>query len=126
MVAEYASSAYAAEYAGLLLRAGASPDLVETALHVAQDELRHARRSAEVHAVAGGTQLPDVEPDALRLPASSELLDDLIMATVRVFCFSETIAVRLFRLLRSGATVPIAIDVLDEILRDEPTHAALG
>lgn len=44
----------------------------------------------------------------------------------RVFCLGETVAVRLFKRLREGATVPVARAALDRVLTDEVRHRDFG
>jgi hypothetical protein len=114
-----------------LLQLGFSPDLIRDGLDIVADELDHARLSHDVHVDAGGTGAPAIDRGSLSLDATitatAEDLDvAVVLATVRVFCLGETVAVPLFRHLRSGCTQPTARAALDRIVVDEGRHSSFG
>ncbi len=126
--AEYTSAAITHHLTLWLIQMGASPDLIDDGLRIVQDELVHARMSAEVYAEAGGTEPPAIDRDNLQLPRTPEqpLEADVARWGVQIFCLGETVAVPLFSHLREGCTVPIARDALDRILKDEVRHRDFG
>lgn len=128
MEAEYRSAAITQELSLWLIRVAVSPDLILDGLRIVKDELKHAELSHEVHAAGGGREPPHIVRDSLGLPrhVQDPLEHDVLRATVEIFCLGETVAVRLFRELRSRATVPAARRALDRILRDEVRHRDFG
>ena len=108
------------------MQLGASPDLVSDGLAIAADELRHSARCVEVFHAAGGTGAVPVDPSALVVDATGDLVADLLKGVLRLFCLGETLAVAMFAEARTNASVPIAKDVLTEIVRDEVRHRAFG
>jgi hypothetical protein len=124
--AEYASSIYAQDHARRLSAVGAPSELIHDALDVARDELRHAQLSSNVSQAAGGDIAITIDGVIVALPAASDPLGTLISDTVLRFCLAETLAVRLFRLLHAAARAEPARSALEQIVVDEPRHAALG
>ncbi len=126
--AEYRSSALAQQLTLWLTQIGASPDLIETGLRIAQDELDHARESFDVYRAAGGTQAVSLERPALVTGGVTDQALELrvLDATVTVFCLGETVAVPLFRRLRSGCDIAVPRAVLDRIVNDEARHSSFG
>lgn len=125
-VAEYTSAALTQQITLWLLLVGGPPDLVRAGLRVVEDELAHSELAADVSDAAGASgERPALDPAGLAIgdgdPAAS-----LVSWTVRSLCVGETVAVPLFRLLRSRCTVPVARVALDRVLRDEPHHRQLG
>lgn len=125
--AEYRSAALTQHFTLWLTQLGAPPDLLETGLRVARDELDHAALSSAVFEAAGGRQPPALRRESLALPRSSGPLEiDLLHHGVRLYCLGETVAVRLFSTMRQGAEQPQAREALDRILRDEVVHRDFG
>lgn len=126
--AEYRSSALAQQLTLWLTQIGASPDLIETGLAIAQDELDHARDSYAVYLEAGGTGAVSLaRPKLLTTHGPDEALEIQVLdAAVIVFCLGETVAVPLFRHLRAGCDVGAARTALDRIVQDEPRHSSFG
>ncbi len=126
--AEYRSSALAQQLTLWLTQIGASPDLIEAGLRIAQDELDHARESFEVYRAAGGLRAVALERPRLVTGggADEDLELQVLDAAVTVFCLGETVAVPLFRHLRSGCDNADAGAVLDRIVNDEPRHSSFG
>jgi hypothetical protein len=129
--AEYRSAALTHHYVLWLLQLGFSPDLIRDGLDIVADELDHARLSHDVHIDAGGADAPAIDRGSLTLDAtitaSAQDLDvAVVLATVRVFCLGETVAVPLFRHLRSGCNQSTAKSALDRIVVDEGRHSAFG
>lgn len=126
--AEYRSAAASAEMSLWLMRIAASPDLIRSALRIADDEIEHARMSSEVYAEAGGEEPPDIQPGELGLLRRHPVpLDqDVVRNALAVFCLGETVAVPLFAHLRSGCVEPVARAALDRILLDEVRHRDFG
>jgi hypothetical protein len=64
----------------------------------------------------------------LELPRTggAPLEEDATRACLEVFCLGETVAVRLFKELRTACEVPVARRVLDRVLRDEVRHRDFG
>jgi hypothetical protein len=127
IAAEYTSAAITQHFVLWSMQAGAPPDLIDDGLEIVKDELVHSRMSNEVYVAAGGAEAPAIDPTSLALGRrSSDLLDDVTLAALRVFCIGETIAVPLFRHLRARSTEPVARAALDRILRDEVRHRDFG
>jgi hypothetical protein len=126
--AEYRSAAITSNLVLWLLQLAVSPDLVRDGLQVVDDELEHAALSHATYVAAGGREPPHIDRAhlGLRGPESGQLEQAALIATVRVFCLGETVAVPLFRHLRSGCVQPTARDALDRILLDEARHSAFG
>ena len=125
--AEYTSAAHAHHLTLWLIQLGFPRELVDDGLAIVKDELDHAALSAEVAREAGATVPPALVSDQLALPRlRSDLRQDAVVAVTELFCLGETVAVPLFKTLRSECTVPVARDALDRILRDEVRHRAFG
>jgi hypothetical protein len=126
--AEYRSAALGQHLGLWLIQMGLSPDLLRDAIAVVDDELEHARLSHEVYQAAGGSGIVPLDRSALQLhdAVGQPLEHRVLLATVRVLCLGETVAVPLFRHLRAGCTVPVARATLDRILADEAGHRSLG
>jgi len=126
--AEYRSAAITQELVLWLIQIGASPDLIRDGLRIVSDELRHAELSSIVYRQGGGQEPPQIVRESLSLPrrTSEPLEHDVARTAVEVFCLSETLAVRLFKELRSGCRVVQAKRALDRILRDEVRHRDFG
>lgn len=125
--AEYGSAAVAQQVTLWLIQVGAPPDLIRDGLQVVRDELAHSELSAEVAGAAADRVVrPVIDPAVLTLPAPNGPLLAVASAVVRYFCIGETVAVPLFRMLRSKATVPAARRVLDTVLGDEARHRQFG
>jgi hypothetical protein len=123
---EYAVSAFAQEFAHRLTMFGAPSELIEQALVMALDELAHARDAAAVAGAAGATGPATYDPQTFLREALDDPVIDLAVAAVPSLCLGETLALRLIRVVRDGARVPVVCDALDRVLHDEPRHAALG
>lgn len=128
VTAEYRSSAIAQQLTLWLTQLGASPDLIEAGLRIAQDELDHARESFDVYRAAGGGGTAALDRATLAFAGDDAVALErkVLEMTVNVFCLGETIAVPLFRHLRSGCDVDEPRSVLDRIVRDEPRHSSFG
>jgi hypothetical protein len=126
IAAEYTSAAITQHLTLWLIQAAAPPDLIDAGLAIVADELVHSRMSHEVYVAAGGSEPPQLVADQLGLARRGALLDDVLLASVRVFCLGETVAVPLFRHLRERCTEPVARAALDRILRDEVRHRDFG
>ncbi len=126
--AEYRSAALTQELTLWLIRIAVSPDLVSDGLRIVKDELRHAELSFGTYRAAGGREAPRIVRESLGLARreAEPLEHDVIRAGVAVFCLGETVAVRLFKELREGCTVPVARRCLDRVLRDEVRHRDFG
>lgn len=126
VVAEYGSAAITHTLLGWLLRLGASPTLLHEATRIVDDELVHAEMAFDVVREAGGGSV--ALGGALGLAAEPELslLGNVCVHGTRVFCLGETVAVRLFKRLREGATVEVARRALDRVLADEVRHRDFG
>jgi len=124
--AEYQSAAIAQHVTLWMIQVGAPPDLIGDGLHVVRDELAHSELAAGVAAAAGNPGPPLIDPARLTLPSPAGPLLSLAHALVRSFCVGETVAVPLFRMLRSRATVPQCRHVLDVVLGDEARHRQFG
>jgi len=126
VVAEYGSAAVTHSLVGWLLRLGASPTLLHEGTRIIDDELIHAEMAFAVLSEAGGGKVElggalGHEPE----PGLSLLANVGALGTP-VFCLGETVAVRLFKRLRAGATVPVARCALDRVLADEVRHRDFG
>ena len=126
--AEYRSASITQELGLWLIRIAASPDLIKDSLRIVSDELKHAELSHAVYVDGGGSEPPEIIRETLGISGKrrSVLEHDVLCAGVEVFCLGETVAVRLFRELRSKCTVPSARRALDRILRDEVRHRDFG
>lgn len=125
--AEYRSAAITQELTLWLIQIGASPDLIKDGLRIVSDELKHAELSHVVYGDAGGADPPHIARETLGIRRSKDPLEhDVLRAGVSVFCLGETVAVRLFRELRSKCRVPSSRRALDRILRDEVRHRDFG
>lgn len=126
--AEYRSAAITQHLTLWLIQMGASPDLVRAGLRIAGDEIDHAEASHHVYLAAGGEGGPRLVRESLALERNegAPLEYDVARTAVEVFCLGETVAVPLFKELRSGCTVTIARRALDRILRDEVRHRDFG
>jgi hypothetical protein len=126
--AEYRSASIVQHLTLWLMQIGASPDLVHIGLRIAADEMKHAAMSHRCYVAAGGQAAPVLPRESLGLHArAGEPLErDVLRVVVETFCLGETVAVPLFKLLRDGATVPVAKRALDRILVDEVRHRDFG
>ena len=129
VIAEYNSASITHSLVGWLLQLGASPTLLHEGLRIIDDELVHAEMAFAVlletgdsggNVSLGGNTL-SLTPD----PALS-LLENVCAHGVRTFCLGETVAVRLFKRLREGATQDLARRALDRVLTDEVRHRDFG
>ncbi len=126
VVAEYASAAITHSILGWLLRLGASPTLLHEGARIIDDELVHAEMAFEVLREAGGGNVVLGGALGLELESGLSLLENVCAQGTRVFCLGETVAVRLFKRLREGATVDAARRALDRVLLDEVRHRDFG
>lgn len=126
VTAEYGSAAITHSLLGWLLRLGASPTLLHEGARIIDDELVHAEMAFAVLHEAGGVAAPLSTALGLELEPGLSLLDNVCVHGTRVFCLGETVAVRLFKRLREGATVPVARAALDRVLLDEVRHRDFG
>jgi hypothetical protein len=126
--AEYRSAAITHHLTLWLIQIGASPDLIRAGLRIVSDELYHAEISHRVFRAAKGEGGPELERETLGLPrrGGEPLEHDVVRVGTEVFCLGETVAVPLFKELRSGCTVAPARRVLDRVLRDEVRHRDFG
>ncbi|MGI8809964.1 MAG: ferritin-like domain-containing protein [Acidimicrobiales bacterium] len=125
--AEYASAAIAHEVTLWLIQLGAPPDLIRDGLRVVGDELTHSELSAAVAGAAGGVERPvTINASDVAGFGGGASVNGLGALVLRFFCIGETVAVPLFRMLRSGCTVPVARQALDRVLRDEAAHRQFG
>jgi len=127
VVAEYNSAAITHSLVGWLLQLGASPTLLHEGVRIIDDELVHAEMAfavvSETGAAGGQVELGGL---GLTLEPGLSLLENVCVQGVRTFCLGETVAVRLFKRLREGATVPAAKSALDRVLIDEVRHRDFG
>jgi hypothetical protein len=129
VIAEYNSAGLTHSLVGWLLRLGASPTLLHEGVRIIDDELIHAEMafavlrelSDEAGSIDMGAGSLSLTPD----PALS-LLENVCVHGVRTFCLGETVAVRLFKRLREGATMAAARHALDRVLTDEVRHRDFG
>jgi hypothetical protein len=126
VVAEYGSAAMTHSLLGWLLRLGASPTLLHEAVRIIDDELVHAEMAFAVLTEAGGGNVRLGGALGLALEPELTLLGNVCAQGTRVFCLGETVAVRLFKRLREGATVDLARLALDRVLVDEVRHRDFG
>lgn len=126
--AEYRSAAITQHLVLWLLQIGASPDLIQDGLRIVTDELTHAELSHRTYLAGGGSEPPRIvrETLGLRRSPNEPLEHDVLRAGVEVFCLGETVAVRLFKELRSECVAPSARRALDRILKDEVRHRDFG
>jgi len=124
--AEYQSAAIAQHVTLWMIQVGAPPDLIGDGLQVVRDELAHSELAAGVAAATGNPGPPVIDAARLTLPSPDGPLLGLAHALVGSFCVGETVAVPLFRMLRSRATVPQCRHVLDVVLGDEARHRQFG
>lgn len=127
MAAEYRSAAVTAQVLTWGITAGLPAPLLHTATRVVRDELDHAELSHGCLVALGGEDEPiDLSVDALQVPARAGLLADLTRVLFREHCLGETLAVPYFAAMRSVATHPAVLPVLERILADEAAHRAFG
>jgi len=126
VVAEYGSAAVTHSLLGWLLRLGASPTLLHEGARIIDDELVHAELAFEVLRQAGGGNVALGGALGLELDPALSLLGNVCVQGARVFCLGETVAVRLFKRLRDGATLNVARQALDRVLADEVRHRDFG
>jgi len=126
VVAEYGSAAVTHSLLGWLMRVGASPTLLHEGARIIDDELVHAEMAFEVLREAGGGDVTLGGALGLELDPALSLLGNVCAQGTRVFCLGETVAVRLFKRLREGATVDVARRALDRVLADEVRHRDFG
>lgn len=126
VVAEYGSAAVTHSLLGWLLRLGASPTLLHEGARIIDDELVHAELAFEVLSEAGGGNVALGGALGLELDPQLSLLANVCFQGTRVFCLGETVAVRLFKRLREGASVDVARQALDRVLADEVRHRDFG
>jgi len=126
--AEYRSASITQHLTLWLIQIAASPDLIRDGLRIVDDELVHAEMSHVVYTAAGGTEPPQLDRNTLGLRRTgAELLEhDVLRAGVEIFCLGETVAVRLFKELRSECVAKDAKKALDRILVDEVRHRDFG
>lgn len=125
--AEYISAAIAQQVTLWLIQLGAPPDLIRDGLRVVGDELDHSELSAEVADCAGGDAgAPVIDPASLILGVGGDPATALVSSILRFFCIGETVAVPLFRMLRRRCSVPVALQALDRVMRDEARHRQFG
>jgi hypothetical protein len=95
---------------------------------VVRDELDHAELCHDTLVAIGGTDHPiDADFDQMtNFGSPVHPLAELVEHVVRSFCFGETLAVPLFRAMRTGTTHPVARHALDRILADEAVHRSFG
>jgi hypothetical protein len=126
VVAEYGSAASTHSLLGWLLRLGASPTLLHEAARIIDDELVHAELAFAVLSEAEGDRVTLGGELGLAPEPGLSLLANVCVQGTRVFCLGETVAVRLFKRLREGATVEVARRALDRVLVDEVRHRDFG
>jgi len=127
--AEYQSAALASELLHWLMAMGLSSEFTSRMSTVVAEELKHAELSRDVYLAAGGS--PEAVSKFRMVPflgaEAGERIDRRAMAvTAEFFCVGETVAAPLFRSLLSSTTVPVALDVVRQIWKDEASHGALG
>ncbi len=125
--AEYRSAAVTQHLGLWLIQIAAPPDLVSEALRIVSDEMAHAELSHAAFVAAGGEGAPALARETLCLPPPRGPLEHAVLRHgVEIYCLGETIAVRLFKRLRSGCTAPAARRALDRVLKDEVRHRDFG
>ena len=126
--AEYHSASVTARVLHLAIAAGLPRELLDTAHRIVSDELDHAELSHDALCAIGGADRP-IGIDFAMLANFSHpdgALAELVQHVLHSFCFGETLAVPLFREMRTGTTHPVARTALDRILVDEAVHRAFG
>ena len=89
--------------------------------------MAHAELSHEAFVAAGGSGAPALARETLCLPPPRGALEHAVLRHgVEIYCLGETIAVRLFKRLRSRSTAPAARRALDRVLKDEVRHRDFG
>lgn len=129
VIAEYHSASITNSLVGWLLQLGASPTLLHEGVRIIDDELVHAEMAFAVLSETGeDARRIDLSAGSLGLTRDPDcsLLENVCVHGVRTFCLGETVAVRLFKRLREGATVATARSALDRILSDEVRHRDFG
>lgn len=126
VVTEYAVSAFAQDYALRLTMLGAPPELIEDALHMALDELAHARDATAVADAAGADGTRVFDPFTFTHEHDAHPALHVAFAAVPSLCLGEILALRVIHHLRASTTVHAAQTALDRVIADEPRHAALG
>jgi hypothetical protein len=125
--AEYNSSARTIHLVHWMQQVAMSPDLIREAISIADDEMVHAQLCYAVAAEAGCTSGLPYDDLSLSL---GERFDDhrknVLYVLVESYCFGETVAVPLFSAMRKHTQHPAALAVYDQVLEDEPRHAAFG
>ena len=126
--AEYRSAAITARVLHLAIAAGLPRSLLDTAHRIIRDELDHAELSHDALRAIGGADHPiDVQFAQLsEFSHPSGPLAELVHHVLVSYCFGETLAVPLFRMMRRDTTQPVARAALDRILVDEAVHRAFG
>jgi hypothetical protein len=126
VAAEYSVSLLAQDYAQRLTMFGAPPELIEQALHMALDELAHARHAAAVCEVAQARGDVVFDPATYAIESASDAAVNVAVVAVPNLCLGESLALRMVHRLRENALVPEACAALDRVIADEPRHTALG
>ncbi len=126
--AEYGSAAIAQNLTLWLLQLGAPIEVLRDGLRIVDDELTHAELSHRTYLAAGGQGAAPLQPSSLSLARNPEEPLEIAVGrvAVQVFCLGETVAVRLFKVLREGCSVKPARRTLDRVLRDEVRHRDFG
>ena len=103
-------------------------EVLRDGLRIVDDELTHAELSHRTYLAAGGVGAAPLHRSSLFLARDdAEPLELAVGRTaVQVFCLGETVAVRLFKVLREGCSVKPARRALDRVLRDEVRHRDFG
>lgn len=127
VAAEYRSAAVTAQALTWAIQVGLPAELLHAAHRVVGDELDHAALAMAALVALGGADAPvEVDASVLELPAFDGALPSLAASIARDFCLGETLAVPYFAAMRTRATHPAVVPVLDRILADEARHRALG
>lgn len=126
VIAEYGSAGVTHSLLGWLMRLGASPTLLHEATRIVDDELVHAEMAFAVLREAGGGSVVLGGPIGVEAEVALSPYANVCVVGVQVFCLGETVAVRLFKRLREGATVDVARQALDRVLADEVRHRDFG
>jgi hypothetical protein len=125
--AEYGSAAHTQHLTLWFMQLGVPRELLDDGIRIVQDELDHATLSARVVEQVGSLGPPALAETQLQLQRQRpKLIEDALSALVELFCLGETVAVPLFKELRSECSVPVAREALDRILKDEVRHRAFG
>ncbi len=106
-----------------LIQMAAPRELIDDGLRIVADELDHAQLSAAVCQAAGNHEPPQIVRERLGAGRRAEISLELnvLAACVRFFCLGETVAVPLFKELRSQCIEPAAKAALDRILARRST-----